>query len=150
MRLCVVLDVARAYASQWGVDVSEPIVVAPKRPWWLIFRVSGYKVAYHTAEGCAVVEIHGRDYRVSRFEFYPAECSKAIMVPLWAAFPGYDSVTINWRTGYGGAYSAAWFKWYERLSVEEKVGYQERFPPPSKGSWSDFYEFVEAGKGRSE
>ncbi len=34
------------------------------------------------------------------------------MVPLWAAYPSYDSMTIGWRMGSGEVYKYRWHYWY--------------------------------------
>jgi hypothetical protein len=150
MNIYAAIDAAKAYAAKWGVELGRDLMFSAERPWWFAFRVGGYEIAFRTADGCAIVEVRGREYTVRRFEYYPAEGGKRFMVPLWAAYPHYDAVTIHWRMGYGEAYAGEWSKWYERLTAAEKAKYQERFPPPTTGAWSDFYEFIETQRSKDQ
>ena len=59
------------------------------------------------------------------------------MLPLWAAYPTYCSVTIGWRMGCGEDYKYRWHAWYDSLSVDRKAQYKERYP--AKDDWDYFY-----------
>jgi len=80
---------------------------------------------------------------ITRFEFAPNN-NAYNMLPLWAAFPTYNSVTSGWRQGYGEVYKYRWHNWYCQLSDEKRSEYQQRFPPPKDEElyWADFYELI--------
>jgi hypothetical protein len=80
---------------------------------------------------------------VSYFELKPID-PKRFLLPLWAVFPHYTSVTIGWRMGYGEKYKYRWHAWYRSLSDEDRRKYKQRFPAPTdeERCWEGFYEQI--------
>jgi hypothetical protein len=109
-------------------------------PWWLFFATHSIILFVVADEGASVVVLERPKWTVVRFEFYPSNQNNH-MIPLWAAYPFYSSVTINWRMGSGESYKYSWHAWYRKLSPEKREEYQTQFPPPvdERRSWNDFY-----------
>lgn len=60
------------------------------------------------------------------------------MAPLWLMFPHFSRHSIDWRMGSGEKYIYEFNHWYDNLTAEEKVQFQDLFPEP-KG-WLGFYD----------
>jgi hypothetical protein len=137
------IAVARGYATSWGVPWGAITKTVKRRAWWLLFAVSDFTFFFATEHGAGEVQVSRPKWTVTRFEFFPTDPDH-YMVPLWAAYPCYDSVTIGWRMGYGEDYKYRWHAWYRGLSDEKRSGYKERFPPPQDEDlcWHDFYDLI--------
>ncbi len=137
------LNAAKEYATQWGLSWDDRgcLAAGKERAWWLLFGVRYYTFTFLIAEGVIIAGISCPGYKVRRFEVYPL-AGKGLMLPLWAAYPTLDSVTINWRMGRGEYYKYRWNGWYRSLADDERAEYKKRFPPPDYGAWPGFYEDI--------
>lgn len=52
------------------------------------------------------------------------------MLPLWLKYPELQNGSIGWRMGDGEKYATEYYKWYERLTQEEREDYKIKFPEP--------------------
>ena len=111
------------------------------RGWWPRFRVEWYTFAFMIPDGIVVATVRGDGKTVHKFELYPL-LGKGSLLPLWAAYPEFNSVTIGWRMGSGEFYKYRWHQWYRSLSDEERAQYRVRFPAPDDGAWTGFYEEI--------
>ena len=67
------------------------------------------------------------------------------MAPLWIKYPHIPRESIGWSIGYGENYKVDFSNWYEKLSENDKLKYQEMFPSPK--TWGNYYsEFIEDDK----
>ena len=131
---------AENYATAWDVPWGT-ITKTQKHRTWLTFT-RGYTFAFESEFGIGEVDVwHPNE--VMRCEFIPSD-SRYHMLPLWAAFPTFNSVTIGWRMGYGEVYKYRWHDWYDQLPDEKRSEYKKRFPPPEDEElcWYDFYELL--------
>ena len=64
--------------------------------------------------------------------------NRQLLLPLWLGHPALERFSDSWNTGSGKAYSIKWNEWYQTLSNEETVQYQELFPEPP--TWNGFWE----------
>lgn len=68
------------------------------------------------------------------------------MAPLWLIFPEISRGSIGWRMGYGEDYAIKFWEWYDLLTEEDKIKYQNLFPEPIgwqgiyKGEINDIYD----------
>lgn len=53
-----------------------------------------------------------------------------IYAPLWLMYPNIPKGSIGWRMGYGESYLMEQYRWFSKLSDEEKREYNEKFPEP--------------------
>ena len=135
------LDAAKAYAAKVGLSVAEVLATGHSPSRWLFVKFRWYSLTAHTGNGIAVVNVAWPGCSVERFEFYPTD-GKSPMLPLWLAYPTFNSLTIGWRMGSGENYKHRWHQWYRGLTDEQRTGYKDRFPPPQEDSWSGFYEEI--------
>jgi hypothetical protein len=135
------IDVATKYAAEWGLACRSARLEQRCRAWWF-FGFRSYVVEIDTGSGVARVAMSG-DFRVYEADYRP-EDGNAYLLPLWAAFPQYTSMTIGWRWCSGEEYKYKWHAWYRGLSVEERVKYRARFPAPTdeERAWEGWYECV--------
>lgn len=133
------LRVAQSYAVRYAVPW---VGVARSRTywaWWLV-TAEAYEFEVDTGGvGDAVVAVWVPVGGVSRCEFRPLDPARA-WVPPWAAYPGYSSVTMNWRQGSGEVYLRDWWRWYSAQSAGQQAAYRERFPEPDRAGWPGFYD----------
>lgn len=54
----------------------------------------------------------------------------SIYAPLWIMYPNIPNGSIGWRMGYGESYAMEQYRWFSKLSDEEKREYTEKFPMP--------------------
>ena len=136
------IRLAQAHATEWGVPWRQILKTEKERAWWY-FAVEWYTFTIDTGRGEAVATIHSQTATVNRFEYYPSE-EKGLLLPLWAAFPTYTSVTCGWRQGYGEPYKDRWHSFYRSLSEGERAEYRQKFPPPhdKERCWEGFYELI--------
>ena len=59
------------------------------------------------------------------------------MIPPWQKYDSYD---IGRRKGNGEDYMGLWLYWYGKLTKEDKIEYQHRYPEPKEADWRGFYE----------
>jgi hypothetical protein len=140
-------EVAQAYVPQWGLTPRAARIVETRRGW---FRIHSYLVEVDTAEGVATVAMSG-DRTVSGLTFEPSDPATWLL-PLWACFPQYTSVTMGWRMGEGEDYKYRWHAWYRSLSDEQRARYRAQFPPPTdpERAWGEgWYEEVADVPARS-
>ena len=132
------IKMAQAYAGRWGVPWGRVLSVEAKREGWRR-NVRGYSIEVEAGDRPASISIWIHDGNIHRFEFIPGD-SGTPLLPLWAAFPSFCSVTIGWRMSFGESYRYHWHEWYGRLGQAERVEYQRRFPVPvdEEGGWADF------------
>jgi hypothetical protein len=138
------IDAARIYAARWGIPWGTVSRTTTERAsWWPLSAVTWHTFTVDTGNGTLEVSVWCPDQTVSRFEFYPHD-AKGWMLPLWAAFPEYTSVSIGWRMSYGEEYKYRWHAWYRSLLPSDRSEYKKRFPPPEdKGlGWGGFYEDI--------
>ncbi|NES83356.1 MAG: hypothetical protein F6K10_19215 [Moorea sp. SIO2B7] len=134
------ISAAETYAAEWNVPWERVTKIKKHRA--LLIFIEGFTISFESGGGVGEVEVSCPD-RITRFEFMPSD-STHFMLPLWAAYPTYDSVTSGWRQGYGEVYKYRWHDWYDKLSDEKRTEYRERFPPPKDEElcWADFYELI--------
>lgn len=137
------LDAAKAYGVKCGIVLQTLLTTGSQPGRWRLFSFRWYNFTAHAGNGIVVSGVAWPSYCVRRFEFYPVD-GKSFMLPLWVAYPAFNSVTIGWRMGTGEAYKCRWHDWYRRLSEEKKVEYRKQFPPPGEGAWQGFYEEIAA------
>lgn len=135
------LDAAKDYAAKWDLQLKDVLATGKKPAWWLPFSIRWYTFTFHTGSGIVVVDVFWPGYKVKRFELYPLT-GRGVMLPLWAAYPDFTSVTIGWRMGHGEVYKYRWHHWYRSLTDDEQAEYKKRFPPPDYGAWPGFYEEI--------
>jgi hypothetical protein len=133
-------SLVRAYAADWGVPVRRVRVLRKYRAWWY-FGNRGYEMAIDADDGTATAWVF--DGGVCRFDYRPTG-PKTFLLPLWAAFPTYNSVTMGWRQGEGEDYKYRWHAWYRSLTDAERAAYRDRCPAPIDAgrAWAGWYEEV--------
>lgn len=132
------LRAARSYAARHDVPWVGVTRVRTYRSWWLV-TAEAYEFEVDTGgKGDAVVAVWAPFGGVARCEFRPSDPSRCWLPP-WATYPGYTSVTMNWRQGTGEVYLRDWWRWYLALPVEQQVAYRTRFPEPDRDGWPGFY-----------
>jgi hypothetical protein len=130
----------RDYACEWGLQVRRVQLLKAYRAWWYL-RVNEYRFEADTGDGKALVWVSRGD-GVQSFDYHPSDPA-TFMLPLWAAFPLYNSVTMGWRQGSGERYKYRWHAFYRGLGSDERDAYKARFPPPvDERLWEDFYSYV--------
>ncbi|HEX4797101.1 MAG TPA: hypothetical protein VH370_25135 [Humisphaera sp.] len=104
--------------------------------------IPGYTVEVVTIEGVASVHM-SRNLVINWVSFTPSSPG-GLLLPLWAAFPHFTSVTIFWRMCPGEDYMLQWREWYRGLTDAERFKYQERFPTPAdpQRAWEGWYEML--------
>ncbi len=139
MKQDLAIAAAEEYAANWSVPWGPMTRAVKRRSWLRLFAVTEYTFAFESDHGTGEVDV-ACPGTVTRFEFFPTGASH-FMVPLWAAYPGYTSVTIGWRMGDGEAYMYRWNEWYRGLSDERRSEYMKRFPTPEDADlgWDGFY-----------
>ncbi|MGE0708617.1 MAG: hypothetical protein AB7N76_12645 [Planctomycetota bacterium] len=139
------VELAGEHARRWGLSWEDVAVshVGRERSCWRLFVTTHFLLELETGAGPASVCVDVATRAVVQFVFKPTPGSGQHMLPLWAAFPGYSSVTIGWRMGTGEAYRHAWHAWYGALDNAEQARYRDRFPPPDDEAncWEGFYEW---------
>jgi hypothetical protein len=134
------ISIARNYFKEWDVPWGDIVDSKRRLAWWPPLSGVYFWFLLETGHGPAEVLIDAADRQVSFMEFYPTDADHR-MVPLWAAYPTYSSVTIHWRMGNGEDYRYGWNGWYSRLSHEQRAEYQRRFPAPEDDrGWEGFYD----------
>ena len=136
------IALAKAHAAQWSVPWRHVVKTERDRAWWY-FSVEWYSFTIDTGDGRADASIHVESGTVNRFEYYPTD-PKAFLLPLWAAYPTYHSVTMGWRQSYGEQHKYRWHSFYRGLSEEAKAEYRRKYPPPTdeERCWQGFYELI--------
>jgi hypothetical protein len=133
------IELARAYAAKWAVPWQRVVEVRTKRAWWC-FSVAEYTLRVETGDGEAMAVIRSSTRSVFVFEYAPTD-SRKFMLPPWAAYPQYDSVTTGWRQGGGELYMNRWYTFYRSLATDEQTTYKTCYAPPDDGRlWQDFYD----------
>ena len=132
----------RDYAGQWGVDVRHVRTVKAYRAWWY-FGYRDFQFLADTGDGQAEAWVSRFYGGVATFDYRPSD-PNAFMLPLWAAFPQYTSVTMGWRQGEGEDYKYRWHAFYRGLTDEGRRAYQARFPEPTdeERAWKDYYKDI--------
>lgn len=134
------IELARSHAAEWGVPWQEVLSSGTERGFLYLF-VAWYSFTVDTGNGRAIAVIRASTRSLYRFEFYPND-PRGFLLPLWAAFPLFSSVTSGWRQGSGEPYKYRWHSFYRGLTLSEKEEYRKRFPPPDDRGWQGFYEFI--------
>ena len=136
------INLAKAHAAKWSVPWLKILKTEKERPWWF-FLVQWYTFTIDTGDGEAIATVRSITAAVNRFEYYPSQ-EKGFLLPLWAAFPTYNSVTCGWRQGYGEPYKYRWHSFYRGLTEDEKAEYRRKYPPPDDADrcWKGFYELI--------
>jgi hypothetical protein len=137
------INLAKNHAAEWAVPWRQIMKSERMLPWWFFFGQS-YDFTIDTGDGEAVASVVSGLNTVTRFEYHPWD-PKAFLLPLWAAFPLNDSVTMSWRMGgYDERYKYRWHYFYRALSNEAKAEYRQKYPPPEdeRRCWRGFYEFI--------
>lgn len=134
---------AREYATNWSVPWGTITKIERRRKWWPAFAVLEFTFFFETEGGTGEAEVAQPNCTVVRFEYIPTG-SEHWMIPLWAAYPGYDSITGAWRQGDCETYKYRWLEWYLELSDEKRSEYKTRFPPPQDRflRWHGFYDWI--------
>jgi hypothetical protein len=110
-------------------------------PFLPLSRVTSYTLTYLISDAIIVATVWRRDSSIYSFELYPL-FSGGYMLPLWLAYPKFNSMTIGWRMGSGEHYKYRWHRWYRGLSGEQRADYKLKYPPPDDGAWGGFYEDI--------
>src|SRR5262249_23678247 len=111
----------KSYAAEWGVSWQQLLKIEKKRSWWYL-TVREYSLTIDTGGGNALAVIDCPTAAIVRFECFPSD-PKEILLPFWAPFPTYSSVSSGWRQGCGEPYKYRWHSFYRSLSAEEKAKY---------------------------
>jgi hypothetical protein len=135
------VELVKRHAERWSVPWVRVLKIEKRRRW--NFRIARYVITFDTGEGHALAVLDARTKVVGCFECRPAT-DKGLLLPLWAVFPHYDSVTIGWRMGEGEDYKHRWHHWYRGLSEAERQEYKRKYPPPKDPelAWTNFYELI--------
>jgi hypothetical protein len=156
MRKSAAVELAMQYAAEWAVPWQRLLKVEKKRRggFWFFAHSVWYEIQIDTGDGEATVIVHPRSGVVQSMEYFPRD-KAAFLLPLWAAYPRYTSVTVGWRMGGPGpgspeGYKYRWHAFYRNLSADLKAQYQRKFPPPGDAErcWSDFYEIIASQPAR--
>jgi hypothetical protein len=139
--LSEVTNAAEDYATQWGVPWIAPQEIRIQRAWYLLFRPSRIEFRFDGGSGSGFVLVTRPRWTIRIYEFYP-KTNADVMLPWWAAYPDFSSVTIGWRMGSGEVYKHRWYAWYRNLSREQRTEYRHRFPTPEFGAWEGWYEQI--------
>lgn len=132
---------ARSYAASWGLTVRGATLVKRHRHSWY-FGMAAHEFELGTEKGTARVLVSSDG--VSSFDLRPSG-SDTPMLPPWAAFPHFTSVTIFWRMVPGEGYLARWDGYYAGLSEVDRAAYRESYPAPTdeERGWAGFYVIVD-------
>jgi hypothetical protein len=136
------IGLAKAHAAAWAVPWLRVLKTQKTRTWWF-FGVEWYSFIVDAGDGRVEASIRVENGTVNRFEYYPND-PQAFLLPLWAAYPTYNSVTTGWRQSYGEQYKYRWHSFYRGLSNEAKTEYRRKYPPPTdeERCWQGFYEQI--------
>lgn len=63
-----------------------------------------------------------------------------MLPPPWAALPGLPRMSVGWRMGFGESFIGRWGATYDALSPAARLRYQQRWPVPAGGEWTDYWE----------
>lgn len=133
------LKVVHSYAASYGVPWVGVAQKWTTRAWWY-FHVLAYHFDIDTGGvGNALATVDTRRKAVQSFLFQPKGPDR-FWLPLWVAFPFYDSVTIGWRMGDGERYRVDWCNWFNSINADRQNDYKQRFPEPNRDGWLGFYE----------
>jgi hypothetical protein len=142
------LESAQKYAGSLGIPWDDHGCQTSDhsgewRGWWPRYRVDFYTFTILVPDAVVISSVRGESYSIHRFEVYPL-FAKGVMLPLWLAYPEFNSVTIGWRMGSGEFYKYRWHYWYRSLSDEQRTEYKKKFPPPNDDdrAWAGFYEVI--------
>ncbi|MCM8531865.1 MAG: hypothetical protein NE330_11940 [Lentisphaeraceae bacterium] len=130
------IETATKYAQEYGVSLGQIESVNFKKK---LLCVSNCSISFNNDSGKGVVDV-APDYQIKRFEFHPSSNDKD-MLPLWIAYPSYNSVTIGWRMGTGELYREKWTTWFLSLPNGTRQTFIEKYPLPEDKElgWEDFY-----------
>lgn len=137
------------YAKRLGFEVFETTSIEIEHDGFWIFRYPTWaRVALVTNAGVAESTLWARASNIHSFIVQPSE-SDGELLPLWLAFPAYDSVTSGWRQGSGELYKYKWHDWWRTLPDLKKEQYKLKFPEPTDeergewtGGWEGFYDEI--------
>ena len=133
------ISIATEYAMQWRVVLPLPLYVMPRRRW---FRSAEHHIAHESEKWIGTALVLASRSNPDFIDFRPLFASES-MIPPWAAYPSYSSVTSGWRQGSGDGYLAHWIKWLRNCHPEERSLYLSRFPAPNDDRlWHDWYASV--------
>jgi len=139
------LNLAKAHAAAWEVpwrQVLETLKEKNGGVWWF-GKVVWYTFVIDTGDGKAIVSNHSESGSVTRFEYCPSD-PKGLLLPLWAAYPTYTSVSAGWRQAYGEQYRYKWHTFFQELAENVRADYRRKFPVPAdeERGWQGFYELM--------
>jgi hypothetical protein len=142
MRKIHAINLATEYAIQCNIPWVRILGTERSRAWWYV-TVMCYTFTVDTGDGTVIASVCTSTAKVVRFEYTPND-QKAWLLPLWVAYPTYNSMTSGWRQGYGEPYKYRWHAFYRSLSDEEKCKYRQTYSPPNdkERCWQGFYEFI--------
>ena len=133
------ISIVTEYAARWGVTVPSPLnVVAIKSG----FRCVEHQVLYESDDWMGIASVMAGQSTPAFVDFRPNFAALA-MLPPWAAYSSYDSVTSGWRQGYGDGYLSHWINWLVELESNDRTNYLTRYPAPiDERLWGDWFESV--------
>ena len=137
------------YAHSVGLHIVEqPSIELEYAGFWVFRRARTANVTLQTDEGVVAASIWPDLSTLHSFILTP-EGEDGVLLPLWIAFPRFDSVTLGWRQGTGEPYKYKWHEWWNSLSDARKRQYRLRFPEPTDaergewtGGWEGFYDEI--------
>lgn len=136
------------YAQGLGLDVAETVSINVEyEGFWIFRRAIWARIVLETDAGTAESTISINPHSVHSFILEHRNDRE--LLPLWIAFPRFNSVTIGWRQGTGEPYKYRWHDWWRTLSETQKQQYKLKFPEPTDedrgewyGGWENFYEEI--------
>lgn len=127
---------AKAHAEQYGISLKEiDSVIFSKK----LLLTTHCSIEFSNDMGKGIIEL-SPDYKPFRFEFNPIQ-SNLDLLPLWVAYPTYNSSTMGWRMSSGEVYREKWTNWFLSLSNESQLSYIQKYPEPEEDDlgWAGFY-----------
>jgi hypothetical protein len=137
MKLAEATTVAKMYAERNGLIWDGNLKIIHTHSWWQVLACE-HVFELVSAKGRIIAHIwHGKLYSL---EYHPVD-PRDNMLPLWAAYPGVNSVSGIWKQSNGEQYANTWHRWFDALSPEAQENYRVKFPEPNDPDlmWTGFY-----------
>ncbi len=137
MNLQTAIRLAQAQAVKWGLLWEGELRVIHTYSWW---QILAHDHVFEIVSGQGRIIAHIWGAKLYRLEYYPAD-QNSEMLPLWAAYPGVNSVSGCWKQSNGEQYASTWHRWFAALSSEAQERYRLKFPEPTDPDlmWTGFY-----------
>ncbi len=96
------------------------------------------KKIYNNLHSVKSIPLKPKDWKSYYEDKIPPPNLENSLIPPWEKFE-YDRYDMGWRMGVGEDYLSLWWIWFEKLSEEDKIKYQTKFPEPIEKNWKGFY-----------